>query len=321
VQAIPGVRAVAIASRVPLSGGNPQVNVIAEGRPLKPGEPVLVANNRYVTPGYFAAIGTPILRGRGLLPSDDERAPRVVVVDESLAHHFWPTEDALGKRLRYQGDTSSNAVMTIVGIVPNVKHNSLDERPDLQMYEPFAQRTHWMTYIVVRTTIAPEAIVAQMRRVVAAADPTLPLFGAYTLQRSVNESLGPRRLTNAVLGGFAAMALVLAAIGIYGVIALSVNGRMKEFGIRIALGARAADVRGLVLGHGLVLALVGVGIGLAGAVWVTRFLRSLLFGVSPVDWVTFGAVAVVLSGAALVACYLPARRATRSDPIVVLRAE
>jgi predicted permease len=321
MEAIPGVRAVGVASRIPLSGGNPQNNIIAEGKEPKPGEPVLVANVRNVSVGYFEAIGTPILQGRGFQTTDNLDSPRVAVVDEALAKHFWPNESALGKRISHGGDTSSNRWLTIVGVVPNVKHNRVDEKPDLQFYEALAQRTTWNNTFVVRSALPPEGLVAQMRRAVAASDPTIPLYGVRTMRSAVDQSLSTRRVTNVLLGGFAAVALVLAAIGIYGVVALSVSGRMKEFGIRLALGAQATHVRGVVLRHGLILAGVGVGIGLVGALGTTRFLRSLLYGVSPVDWVTFGGVAIVLSVAAVAACYLPARRATRSDPMAVLKTE
>jgi putative ABC transport system permease protein len=321
VRAIPGVRFAGLASRIPLGGGNPQDNIIAEGREPKAGEPVLVANVRIATPGYFAAIGTPLLRGRTFEARDDQRAPRVAVVDESLARHYWPNESAVGKRIRHQGDTSATRWMTIVGVVANVKHNSVDEKADLQVYEAFAQQASWNNFLVVRSSVATEGLVPQLRRELAASDRTVPLYQVSTMQAVVDRSLSPRRLTNAVLGGFAGVALVLATIGIYGVMALSVGGRMKEFGIRLALGAQPGNVRAIVLRHGLVLASVGVGIGLVGALAVTRFLRSLLFGVSAVDLTTFGGVAAVLSAAAIVACYLPARRATGADPISVLRTE
>jgi putative ABC transport system permease protein len=322
VRAIPGVRAAGVASRVPLSGGNPQDNVVAEGREPKAGEPVLVANIRHVSAGYFDAIGTPFLRGRGFEHTDNTRSMRVAVVDEAFARHFWPNESAVGKRFAHQGDTTSQRWVTIIGVVANVKHNGVDEqRPDLQVYETIAQRTTWNNTIVVRAAVPPEGLVEQLRRAVAASDPTIPLFQVRTMRSAVDQSLSPRRVTNALLGGFAIVALVLAGIGIYGVMALSVSGRTKEFGIRMALGAQASNVRAIVLRHGLLMAGVGVGVGLVGALGVTRFLRGLLFGVDPIDLPTFAGVAVVLSAAALLACYLPARRATRADPIVVLRTE
>jgi predicted permease len=322
VGTVRGLRRVGLASRVPLTSNNPQNNLVAEGREPKSGQPVLVANIRSVSPGYFDAIGTPLLQGRLFVPTDDERHPRVAVVDETLARHFWPTESALGKRIRYQGDTSATSWMTIVGIVRNVKHNRLDEKPDLQVYEPFARSPWRSSYVVVRTDVVPpEAIVAQLRREVAALDATIPLFEVHTMQSALDESLSTRRLTNLLLAAFAGAALVLAAIGIYGVISLSVTARLKEFGIRLALGARSGDVTRLVLRQGMLLAMVGVTIGLAGALSVTRFLRVLLFGVQPLDWPTFSAVALLLTATALVACWIPARRAMRSDPIEVLRTE
>jgi ABC-type antimicrobial peptide transport system permease subunit len=246
----------------------------------------------------------------------------VAVVDESLARHYWPNESGVGKRIRHQGDTSSTAWMTIVGVVANVKHTGIDDpKTDLQVYEAFAQLTAWNNFLVVRSSVPPETLVPEIRRELAASDPNVPLYEVSTMQDVVDQSLGPRRLTNAVLGGFAALALVLAAVGIYGVMALSVGGRMKEFGIRLALGAQPGNVQRIVFAHGLVLAGLGVATGLVGALGLTRFLRSLLFGVSPVDWVTFVGGVLVLSGAALVACYLPARRATGADPISVLRTE
>jgi putative ABC transport system permease protein len=321
VEAIPGVRAAGLGQRVPLTRGNPQDNIIAEGKEPKRGEPVRVANIRIVSPGYFAAMGTPLLRGRGFLPTDDQRGLRVTVVDEGLARFYWPNEDAVGKRIRHQGDTSAGAWMTIVGVVANVKHSRLDEPTDLQLYEPFAQRTTWTNYLVVRATSAPEALVPELRRAVAALDPALPLYEVHTMASAVDRSLGARRLTNLLLAGFAATALLLAAVGVYGVVSLTVTGRVREFGVRMALGARTGDVGRLVLRHGLMLAGAGVAAGLAAAVGLTRFLRGLLFGVSPVDWATFAGVALLLTGAALAACWVPARRATRADPLTALRAE
>lgn len=321
LQALPGVQAAGIVSRVPFSGGNPQDNVEAEGKPPLPGEPVKVANIRHASPGYFRAIGTPILRGRGIEDTDGPSAPRVAVVDESFAAHFWPGEDAIGKRFRHGGDTSETRWVTVVGVAPNVKHERLDEEPSLQVYEAHAQRTTWTNYIVVRALAEPEALTAQLREQVRASDPGVPLFEVQTMERALAGSLATRRLTNWLLGVFALTALALAAIGIYGVIALTVNGRLREFGVRLALGAEPADVLRLVLRHGLMLAAAGLAIGLLGAVAFTRLLRELLYGVDPLDPVAFVVVVVVLSGAALLACWLPAYRAARADPLFALRSE
>ncbi len=321
VKALPGVQAAGVVSRVPFTRGNPQDNVEAEGKPALLGEPVKVANIRFVTPGYFAAIGTPILRGRPIQDGDVESSLRVAVVDESFAKHFWPGQDAIGKRFRHTGDTSSTRWLTIVGIAPNVKHESLDEEPSLQVYESFQQATPFTMYLVVRAESAPEALTAGIRTQVAALDPALPLYEVQTMPRLLSGSLATRRLTNTLLVAFAATAMLLAAIGIYGVVALTVNGRVREFGVRLALGARPAEVLRLVLRHGMLLASLGVAIGLLGALAVTRLLRDLLYGVDPLDPVTFLAVAVVLTATALLASWVPANRAARADPLAALRSE
>jgi predicted permease len=321
-QAIPGVTAVGLASRVPLSMGNPQDNVIAEGKePANPNVPIRVANVRFVTPGYFAAMGTPLRRGRLFRASDDDRSPRVAVVDELFANFFWPGEDPIGKRFMHGGDTSAGRWLTVIGVVPNVKHERLDEAGDLQVYEHFAQRTTWNNYIVVRTGAEPESFVPQLRALVRKVDPAVPLYEVHSMRDAVDLSLGTRRLTNILLVSFAITGMLLAAIGIYGVMSLGVSNRVREFGIRLALGAKPDAVRGLVLRQAVVLAAVGIAAGLAGAIATTRYIRGLLFGVEPLDWTTFAAVSALLAVAALTASYLPARRATRADPMVALKAE
>jgi predicted permease len=322
VRAMPGVRSVGLASRVPLTPGNPQDNIVAEGKEAKnPNEPVRVANIRMVTPDYFAAIGTPLRRGRLFRASDDDRATRVAVVDELFAAHFWPGEDPIGRRFRHGGDTSSGRWLTVIGVVANVKHQRLDEAGDLQVYEHFAQQTTWVNYLVVRTTTERRALVAELRTALKSIDPAIPLFEVQTMRDAVDLSLGTRRLTNVLLTGFSLTALILAAIGIYGVISLGVNGRVREFGIRMALGARPIAVRALVLRHATWTVAVGVAVGLAGAVATTRYLRALLFGVGPLDWRTLAGAAVLLGATALVASYFPAHRATRADPMLALRSE
>jgi putative ABC transport system permease protein len=319
VAAIPGVRAVGLTPRAPLTRGNPQNNVVVEGNEPKPGEPVVVSNVRSITPGYFDAMGTPILKGRTFRASDGPDAPRVAVVDETFARHYWPNEDALGKRLSDQGDTSANHWWTVVGVVPNVRHASLGESPSLQVYRPFAQQTPWTMYLIVRSAREPRSLVSAIRGHVAAVDPEIPLYEVRTMEEAVSSSLLTRRLTNGLLSAFAAAAFALAAIGIYGVISIGVAGRTREFGVRIALGAKPANVLQLVLRQGVWLAGAGIAVGLLGATWVVRFLRSLLFGVSAFDVPTFVAATVVLVLVAIVACLIPARRATRVAPAVVLR--
>ena len=319
VAAIPGVRAVGLTQSAPFTRGNPQENVIAEGREPKPGEPVVVSNVRIITPGFFDAMGTPVLKGRSFRASDGPDAPRVAIVDERFARHYWPNGEALGKHIGPQGDTSAGRWRTIIGIVPNVRHASLGEDPSLQVYESFAQQTVWSTYVIVRSTQEPRSLVSAIRAQVAAVDPEIPLYGVRTMEEAVSRSLLTRRLTNGLLTAFATAAFLLAAIGIYGVISIGVAGRMREFGVRIALGAKPANVLQLVLQEGVWLAGAGIAIGLFGAIWVVRFLRSLLFGVNAFDVPTFVGAAVVLVLVAIVACLIPARRATRVAPAVVLR--
>lgn len=319
VRAIPDVRAAGVTSRAPFSRGNPQNDLVVEGVPPRQGESTPAANYRQVSPGYFAAVGTPILSGRAFEATDDAAAPRVAVVDETLARRYWPGGSALGRRIRRGGESAP--WMTIVGVVPNVKHSALDERPDLWVYEPIDQVAQWSTHIVVRSASAVAPLATALRREVAAIDPTIPIFELRTLEDAVGRSLATRMITNSLLSAFAVLAFFLAIIGIYGVMSISVNGRVREFGVRLALGARAVDVLSLVLRQGLLLAVAGIAIGVVGAIFVSRFLRGLLFSVDPIDAVTFVSVALMLATAALIACWLPARRATRADPTVALRSD
>ena len=321
VRTIPGVRAVGVADQVPLSPGNTQNNVIAEGQEPRVGEPVLVANIRGVTPQYFEAIGTPLQAGRTFSEADRVGAQRVAVVDESFAHHFWPGENPLGKRFHYGGDTSAGRWITVVGLVPNVKHGALDETPSLQVYEPFAQVTRWNTYLVVQSLRSPTDLVPALRSKLAELDPLIPLYDVHTMQAALDHSLAARRITDTLLLLFALAALLLAAIGIYGVVSISVNARVQEFGVRLALGAQSRDLLRMVLRHGALLAALGVAVGLVGAFWLTHFLQTLLFGVGRFDAPTLFAGVVVLTAASLAASFGPARRAGRADVVRALKAE
>jgi ABC-type antimicrobial peptide transport system permease subunit len=205
--------------------------------------------------------------------------------------------------------------------VPNIKHAALDERPSLQVYEPFAQRTSWNAFLVVRSELASEDLATALRAQVAALDPLIPLYDIRPMEQALDRTLSTRRITDALLVGFALAALGLAGIGIYGVMSLNVNARVREFGVRLALGARPGDLLGMVLRQGVVLAGLGVAIGVLGASWLTSFIESLLFGVQRLDAPTFLGVAVALTVVSLVACLGPAWRATRSDVVRVLKAE
>ncbi len=321
IRNVPGVRAVGLANLVPLSSDQQQDNVIAEGQEPRAGEPVLVANVRNVTPQYFAAIGTPLLQGRTFSTGDRVGAPRVAIVDESFAHHFWPNEDPLGKRFKHGGDTTAGRWVTVVGVVPNIKHGALDERPSLQMDEPYAQRTNWTDYLVVKSELPSAALVQTLRAKLAELDPLIPLFDVRTMEAARDRTLTTRRITDTLLLAFALAALLLAAIGIYGVVSLNVNARVREFGVRLALGAQTRDLLGMVLRQGAILAGLGVAIGLVGAFWLTRFIESLLFEVRRLDAPTFLGVAIVLTAVSLVASLGPARRAARSDVVHALKAE
>jgi putative ABC transport system permease protein len=219
----------------------------------------------------------------------------------------------------HKGDTSATRWVTIVGVVPNMRHASLGEDPSLQVYEPFAQRTPWTMYLIVRGAREPNSLVSAIRAEVAAVDPEIPLYEVRTMEAAVARSLTTRRLTSTLLGAFATAAFVLAAIGIYGVISIGVAGRTREFGVRLALGARPTNLLQLVLRQGALLAGAGIAIGLLGATWVVRFLQSLLFGVRAFDVPTFVGATAILAAVAIVACLIPARRATRVAPAIVLR--
>ena len=319
ISVLPGVVRVGAVSQPPLVPGNHQNNVIAEGREPKGDEPTLVANIRYVTPGYFDAIGTRIVQGRGFTDADGPSAPRVAIVDESLVRKYWPDENPLGKKIRHGG--SADPWLTIVGVVPNIKHTSLEEDASLQVYEMFEQTNVWSMHFVIRTTGSPEAMVPALRNVIATLDPALPLFNVTTLEQALDRTLMPRRLTNGLLTGFAVAAVLLAAIGLYGVMSLNVNGRLREFGVRLALGASPRDVLRMVLRGGARLALLGVLTGAAASYLATPLLRDLLFRVPPRDFPTLAGVAILLGAVALIACYFPARRAMAADPTDALRTD
>ena len=321
VRALPGVRTVGLTTTAPFSdGGNGQIFMI-KGREPAPGKPNLVAEVRTVTAGYFAAIGTPLVRGRVIDETDTTAAPQVAVVDETLARRFWPDGNAIGKEVRLGNASSTNPWLTIVGVVASVKHGGVTEDPVRYIYRPLSQSSTSSMDVVVRTAADPAALAAAIHREVRSLDPTLPVYEVHTLEQAVARSLGTERLTNHLLLAFALAAMLLAAVGIYGVMALGVSHRLNEFGIRLALGAAPRDVLALVLGQGMRLVLLGLVLGLAGAAGLTRFLGSLLFHVEPLDSVTFGGVALVLAGVAFFACYIPARRATRTDPLEALRYE
>src|SRR5689334_4559761 len=314
VSSVPGVQAVELCQVVPFSGGGGGEPFLVEGVGQ---EQEKVAWFRSATPGYFDAMGMPILKGRAFTDSDTETSLPVAIVDERLARMYSAQGDLVGKRLRL-GD---GPWLSIVGVVPNVKNRRLDEEAWPYVYRPYRQSVRRETMLVVRTAVDPTTIAANVRHEVAKLDPELPVSKVSTIQNAIDRSLVTTRLTNSLLAGFAATALLLALTGIYGVMSLNVANRRGEFGIRLALGAQTNNVLRMILAQGLRLAIAGVVVGLASAFAFTRLLKGLLFGISASDPLTFAVIAIVLVGVALLACWLPARRATKVDPLEALRSE
>jgi predicted lysophospholipase L1 biosynthesis ABC-type transport system permease subunit len=245
----------------------------------------------------------------------------VAIVDEVLARRYWPDGDAVGRRVRYSWDTSETPWRTIIGVVAGIRDEALTEDRQPHVYYPITQERMRRLNLVVRTEGDPEAAVGSVRAALRAVDPSIPAFDARTMDTTVGQSLFQQKFMNALLGLFAVLSLLLAATGIYGVVSLEVASRLKELAIRIALGARPVEVFGLVIRHGATLAAAGLLPGVASAFALTRLLETMLFEVEPTDPATFATAIIVLTAVALLACVIPARRATRVDPIVWLRQE
>jgi putative ABC transport system permease protein len=323
IGAVPGVQAATISYDHPLEA-NWIDSFAIEGRPdPRPGESPS-ANFNPVGPDYFNTVSARIVSGRSFTPQDDQDHPGVAIVNEAFARQYFPNENAVGKRIRPSPPARiwQNQRLTsfeIVGIVRNVKSSGLNAETDPAYYLPASQAPLQDMTILVRTAGDPVAIVPSLRQAVWSIDPNQPIATVKTMEQIVSDSIAQPRLNMAVMGLFGGLALILAAVGIYGLLSYAVTQRTQEMGIRMALGAQVSDVLGLVLKQGMALALIGEAIGLAGAFALTRLMRGLLFGVTPTDATTFVAVAGVLTTIALLACYLPARRATKVDPVVALR--
>ena len=318
VESLPGVRSAALADSLPLSPY--QAFLMMSPNRLLPraalsNSTTVMMYQLTVSPGYFYTLGIPVLKGRTFTDHDDEQALKVAVVNEALARHFWPKEDPIGKRLPLFNN------LTVVGVVGNTRHEGLSQDIEAEIYVPYLQLPQNSMQLAVRTAADPDSVVSAVRTEVREVDPDQPVYHVATLQQVLSESVAPRRFNMLLLGIFAGIALTLATIGIYGVMAFSVTQRTHEIGIRMALGAKRSDVLGMVVRHGLKLALIGVVIGIVGALVLARFLSSLLFGIKPTDPLTFVAVSLILSAVALVACYIPARRVAEVDPMVALRYE
>jgi predicted permease len=271
-----------------------------------------------VTPGAFQALGIPLLQGRDFQTSDQDKAPLVVIVDEPFVRRYWPAGDALGKRVQNTGDRQW---MTIVGVVAGIKHISLAEEKRPHLYRALAQFPDARASFVVRTAGPPATTISAFRAAIRQVDQDMPLYMIRSMPEIIGQTLSTQRLTNILLTTFAVLALLLAAVGVYSTMSVYVGSRTKEFGIKLALGAQPGTLRRAVMRQGLWLTAAGVLVGVTGALVLTRTIKSLLFEVSATDPVVFTAIPLLLVLVSLLACYTPARRATKVDPLVALRDE
>lgn len=318
VRAVPGVKSVSLAWSLPFEGAANVDGFLIDGRPVPPSGNEDQTTQTGVTPGHFATIGIPLLYGRDFTMADDTTSVPVAIVDEAIAKRYWKGADALGKRIRVTGDTTW---LTIVGVVGSVHDYDAAAVPQPHLYVSLLQSGGNSLSLAVRSAGDPTAVVAGIRRAIGAVEPSIPLDGVKSLSSVVDQSLATRRLTQILLTAFAVLAVTLAGVGIYGVMSLQVANRNREFGIRLAVGAEPRALVRLVLGEGMILAALGVGFGVAGGLVATRFIGSLLYDVSPNDPIVFASLSLMLGAIAAASCYLPARRAAKSDPLTVLRAD
>ena len=337
IQELPGVQAAGTADLVPLTGSDDELPFWVSGRPRPSSQSeMLWALNYDVSPGYLRAMDIPLLRGRFISDTDTVGSAPVIVIDEVMAKGLFPGQDPVGQSIRIavpEGfGPGLDQPIEIVGVVGHVKHFGLDtdarSKIQYQIYMPLMQLPDQIMPLVaggmtvmVRTTVDPLSLLSAVRRQVSASGADQPVFNVRTMEQIISDSVADRRFSMLLLGVFAGLALVLAAVGIYGVISYTATQRIHEIGIRMALGAERIDVLKLVVGEGLRLSLIGVGAGLTAALGLTRLMSSMLFGVRPTDIVTFAAVPLLMAGIAILASYLPARRATKVDPMIALRYE
>jgi len=320
VKTTPGVESAAVVNHLPLGGSNSSNSYLVEGEPEpQPGQEN-EGRYRVASPDYFQTMRIPIAQGRSFTENDKAGAPPVAIVNEALARKHWPGQSPIGKRIRFEGPPEQNGWIEIVGLIEDVRHH-LEEPATPEYYLPFAQDPWNGMVLVTRTNVDPASLAGAIRQQVWAIDKDQPVFDVKTMQEVRSASVTMYTFSSVMLGVFAGIALLLASIGIYGVMAFAVTQRTQEIGIRMALGARGADVLRLVIAHGMKLAVIGIALGLLGAWGLTRFMGQLLVGVQATDLLTFAVVSACLFIAALLACYLPARRATKVDPLVALRYE
>jgi predicted permease len=320
MRAIPGVDSVGAVNYLPLSGFWNTVTFTLPDRPAPaPGhEPS--SDSRIVTPEYFHTMGIPILRGRNFTDADRDGAPHVVIVNEKLAHNLWGTADPIGRQLNL-GDAQKPDPWAVVGVAGNVSSFGLEEKMHADLYQPFAQTPFPLICFVVRSQLPPTSLFHSVQQSIWSTDSDQPIFKIIGMDQLSSETLAIRRVSTILLGAFSAFAFLLAVIGIYGVMAYTVVQRTHELGVRMALGADSNALVGLIVRQGMTIALIGIAAGLAGAFAITRVLATLLYNVKPTDAVTFLAVTAAVTLAALAACVIPARRASKLDPLAVLRQD
>jgi putative ABC transport system permease protein len=321
VKGLPGVETAGLISSVPLSGGVYAGGFSIEGRVAASESEDLVADRRMISPDYFDALGVPLIRGRVFSDQDNQTSQGVAIVSESLSRRFIPGEDPIGKRIKLGGRDSTRPWLVIVGVAGDVHDSALESVARPCIYVPYPQFPASSMTLVARAVSDPKLLISGIRNEVWAVDKDQPVTDIKTMDQFVADSISPRKFNALLLAIFAGLALILATVGIYGVIAYSVSQRVQEIGIRMALGAQQSNVIRLVLGRGMSLVFMGVAIGVGASLALTRVMTSLLFGVSATDFVTFLVVSGLLIGVALVASYIPARRAAKVDPMVALRSE
>ncbi len=321
VSKLPGVESAGGVSALPLSGSGSSGTTTVDSRAVPPEKATPEADWRVVTPGYFKAMGIRLVSGRFFDAHDTDSSAPVAIIDETMAKTYWPGEDAVGKRIHRGGAQSTRPWSTIVGVVAHVRYRTLEAQSRVQLYWPYAQGPWPYVGLAVRTSLEPHSLASAIQREVLAIDPDQPVSNLRTMQELLSESVARRRFSLLLLVIFAGIALMLAAIGIYGVISYMVTQRAHEMGIRMAIGASRASVLKLVLGQSLTLTLTGLFLGLSGSLLLSRFIASLLFDLKPTDPATLATVAAFLSAVATFASLLPASRATRVDPMITLRCE
>jgi predicted permease len=317
----PGIRSVGLTTNLPFADGGEVDGFIVEGQ--EPPEGVNISQSEQaelqsMTPETFQALGVPLLQGRDFQNTDHAKAPRVAIIDEPLARRYWPSGDAIGRRIQ---TTGAREWMTIIGVAGGIKHVSLAEEKQPHIYMAMAQYSAPRAAFVVRTDGPPNSAISTFRAAIRQVDPDMPLYMVRSMTEIISQTLSTQRLTNILLTAFAILALTLAAVGIYSTMSLYVGSRTKEFGIKLALGAQPGALRRAVMRQGLLLTGAGVLVGIAGALALTRTIKSLLFEVSATDPLVFTAVPLLLVVVSLIACYTPARRATQVDPLIALRSE